>query len=45
MRWAEHVARMGERWEMRIKFCPENLKERDNLEDSGVDGTEVWNGP
>ena len=36
MRWAGHVARMGER---RIQgFGGGNLKERDNKGDPGVDG-------
>jgi hypothetical protein len=35
MRWAGHVARMGEK---HIVFWLENLKERDHLEDLGIDG-------
>jgi hypothetical protein len=35
MRWAGHVARMGEEY---TGFWWGNLRERDNLEDSGVDG-------
>jgi hypothetical protein len=36
MRWADHVARVGRR-EMHIEIWRENLKERDHLEDLGVD--------
>jgi len=37
MRWAGHVARM-EREEVYTGFWWGNLKERDHLEDQGVDG-------
>ena len=37
MRWAGHVARMG-RGESYTGFCWGNLRERDHLEDPGVDG-------
>jgi len=37
MRWAEHVARMG-REEVFTGFWWGNLRERDHLEDLGVDG-------
>jgi hypothetical protein len=36
MRWAGHVARMGE--ECVPRFWWESQKERDHLEDQGVDG-------
>jgi transcription elongation factor len=36
MRWAGHVVRIGD--EMHTKFWSENLKQRDHLEDLGVDG-------
>jgi hypothetical protein len=36
MRWAEHVAHMGERC---IEFWRGNLRERHYFEDPGVDGT------
>jgi len=35
MRWAGHVACMGEKW---IQVLVGNLKERDHLEDLGIDG-------
>jgi hypothetical protein len=41
-RCAEHVARMG-RTEMRARFWRGNLKERDYLEDMGVDGRIILN--
>jgi len=37
MRWAGHVARMG-RGEAYAEFWSGNLRERDHLEDPGVDG-------
>jgi hypothetical protein len=37
MRWAGHVACMGE--EMRARFCCGSLKERDLKEDQIVDGS------
>jgi len=37
MRWARHVARMGT-GETYTGFCWGNLRERDHLEDPGVDG-------
>jgi hypothetical protein len=37
MRWAGHVARMGERGAVQC-FSGGHLKERDHLEDLGVDG-------
>jgi hypothetical protein len=37
MRWAGHVARVGER-EMYAGFWWGNLKEREHLEDPGLDG-------
>jgi len=37
MRWVGHVARMG-RGEVRIVVWWGNLRERDHLEDAGVDG-------
>jgi hypothetical protein len=37
MRWAGHVARMGER-SIQGLFWGGNLKKRDHLEDPGVDG-------
>ena len=39
MRWARHVARIGERrGEVYTGFWWGNLRERDNLEDPGIDG-------
>jgi hypothetical protein len=39
MRWAEHVARMGEgRGNVYTGFWWGNLKERDHLKDPGADG-------
>jgi hypothetical protein len=35
IKWVGNVARMGE---VRTGFCWGNMKERDNLEDPGVDG-------
>ena len=50
MRWAGHVARMGERKGV-YRFWWGNLRERDHLEDPGVDGKiilrwifNVWDG-
>jgi len=37
MRWVEHVARMGNE-EAYIGFWCGNVRERDHLEDPGVDG-------
>ena len=37
MRWAGHVARMGEKRGI-CKFLVEKPEGRDNLEDTGVDG-------
>jgi hypothetical protein len=37
MRWAGHVAHMG-RGEAYTGFCWRNLRERDHLEDPGLDG-------
>jgi len=37
MRWAGHVARMGER-KANTEFCWGNLRRRDNLGDPGIDG-------
>jgi hypothetical protein len=37
MRWAEYVARMGEKRKC-TDIWWESLKERDNLKDQGVDG-------
>jgi hypothetical protein len=36
MRWAEHIARMGD-MRMYVKLWSANLKGRDNLRDLGVD--------
>ena len=43
MRWTGHVARMG-RGEVHTGFWWGNLRERDHLEDPGVDGSinNVW---
>jgi hypothetical protein len=38
MRWVGHVARMGERRDVHIRFWWGNLRVRDHLEDVGVDG-------
>jgi hypothetical protein len=38
MRWAGHVACMGERERECTRFWWEGRKERDHLEDRGVDG-------
>jgi hypothetical protein len=38
MRWAEHVARMGERRAIYSVLVGENLREREHLGDPGVDG-------
>jgi hypothetical protein len=50
MRWAGHVARMGEKKDV-YRVWWGNLKERDHLEDPGVDGRIIlrwifreWNG-
>jgi len=37
MRWAGHAARIG-RGEVRTEFWLKNLRERDHLENTGVDG-------
>jgi len=37
MRWAGHVARVGERRGV-FRFLVENMRERDHLGDHGVDG-------
>jgi len=44
MRWAGHVARMGEK-RGRVGYCWENWRERDNWGDLGVDGWIIlgWN--
>ena len=39
MRWAGHVARMGERIGVYMVLVGGNLRERDHLGDPGVDGT------
>ena len=56
MRWAGHLARMGEKGEAYTGFWWGNLRERDHLGDAGVDGriilrlifrkwdVEVWTG-
>ena len=41
MRWAGHVARMG-RGPLHMGFWWENLKERDHLEDPGVDARIIF---
>jgi len=38
MRWAGHVARMGEKGEAYTEFWWGNLRERNHLGDAGVDG-------
>ena len=38
MRWAGHVAHMGEKGEAYTGFWRGNLRERDHLGDAGVDG-------
>ena len=38
MRWAGHVASMGGTVEVHTGLCLGNLRERDHLEDLGVDG-------
>jgi hypothetical protein len=38
MRWSGHLAHMGERGDIYTGFWWENLRERDHLEDPGVDG-------
>jgi len=43
MRWAGHVARIGRRREMHTGFWWGNRRERDYLEDPGVDGRIEWN--
>jgi hypothetical protein len=43
MRWAGRVARMG-RGEVYTGIWWENLRERDHLEASGVDGGVILNG-
>jgi len=50
MRWAGHVACMGERKHI-YRILVGNLRERDNLGDSGIDGRIIlrwiirkWNG-
>jgi len=41
MRWEGLVARTG-RGEVHTGFVGGNLKERDHLEDPGIDGTRSW---
>jgi hypothetical protein len=38
MRWPVHVACMGERRDVCMVLVGENLRERDHLQDPGVDG-------
>jgi len=40
MRWAGHVARMG-RVEAYTGFWLRNLRERDHMEDPGIDGSKI----
>jgi hypothetical protein len=44
MRWAGHVAYMGERGEVYTGFWWGNLRERDHLVDPGADGRIILNG-
>jgi hypothetical protein len=44
MRWAGHVARMGEERKVYTRFWWESQKERDHLEDQAVDGRWHQNG-
>jgi hypothetical protein len=39
MRWAGHVAHMGEK--MHARFCSENLEERDHSKDLGIDERKI----
>jgi len=41
MKWVGHVASVGGRGEMYTGFWWGNLRERDHLEDPGVDGTKI----
>jgi len=39
MRWASHAARMGESRGVYRVFCGEKLRDRNHLEDPGIDVT------